>query len=57
MCGFHDARHCEQIFIPSCLHPKQREGKIISVKDENEITEVIVVHHAHKFFRDSSDVD
>jgi hypothetical protein len=57
MCGFHDARHCEQIFIPSCLHPKQRDGKIISVKDENEITEVIVVHHAHKFLRDSSDVD
>jgi hypothetical protein len=57
MCGFHDARHCEQIFIPSCLQPRQREGKIISDSEGSEITELSLGHYTQELTKHLSDVD
>ncbi len=57
MCGFHDARHCEQIFIPICLQPRQREGKIISDSEGSEITELSLGHYTQELTKHLSDVD
>lgn len=42
MCGCHEARHVEQIPIPSWRHPRHREGKINSESADSEITGMII---------------